>query len=227
MLRRRFFMMGPAPLVIAKLFPKREPEDKDDEPRPPGPEDKMSDAPEFRPRGSNEEVPDVVDILRRDNTDLLIANTTAETALFTFPVPAYMLDGDRGLRVTIKGARKNTTGGAVDTIFRIKYGATTLWQHNQSVGDDAATCPFLLEFEICAKNSDAIQEMDGRLSIFNVNSPTIGEGSAITGLAVDCVLHGESAEDATTALDLVFSVEMDVANANAWWLHRKSLVELL
>ena len=190
----------------------------------------MSDAPEFTPHGSLEAVPDVVDVLLRDNTDLLIDNTIAETALFTFPVPAYMLDGDRGLRVTIRGDRKNSSGSTVNTIFRIKLGATTLWQHNQSTGTDSATSPFLLEFEILAKNSDAIQEMDGRLSIAANTSglgPTTGLGSMSASLEADAIIFGESTEDGRTALDLVFSVDMDTASANAWWMHRKSLVEHL
>lgn len=187
----------------------------------------MSEAPEFLPHGSLEAVPDVVDVIRRDNTDVTIASTTAETALFTFPVPAYMLDGDRGLRAVIRGERVNVSGGSVTYTFRIKLGATTLWEHSEAFVSSSAQCPLCIDIELFAKNSDAIQEMCGRFTISQASSPAVGLGGISAGGSVDAVIWGESAEDATTALDLTITVEMSVAHAAAIVAHRKSTVEHL
>lgn len=168
--------------------------------------------------------------LLRDNTDVLIDNTIVETALFTYPVAAYTLDGDRGLRVSIDGAQKNDSASDVTVIYRWKLGATTLWQHTQIstsfvAGPDIA--PFQITAEILAKNSDAVQELFGRITLGQIASPTTGEGSLTAAVAADAVIYGTATEDGTTDLDLAFTVEMDVADADAWFLHRRSIVELL
>ena len=163
----------------------------------------------------------------RDNTDVVISNTTSETALFTYTIPAGTLDGDHGVRVTIRGERVNVSGGTVIYTIRIKLGSTTIWEDSEGFINSSAQAPLLIEIELYAKNSDAIQEMDGRVSISQSVSPSTGLGGITSGGAVDAIIHGESTEDGTTDLDLVVTVEMDTADPAAIVTHRKSLVELL
>lgn len=197
---RRFFVVGPAGLAVGKLFPaKGEPrekgEDKDDEPRPPV-------------RGNKDEpVPQPVEVYKRNNDDLLIANTTVESALFSYAVPASWLIGDHGVRATINITYKNQSGSStVNYTFRIKYGATTLLTVVLQPSSSATEWHAAVSAELMANNSDAAQELF--VDLFGRK-------------------YGTSAEDATTELDLVFTIEMASAHANSWVLHRRSIVELV
>jgi hypothetical protein len=212
---RRFFMAGPAGLFVGKLFPEKG--DKDDKGEPAGGprcrcerEHTLSDKPEFTPKGSNEG-PDVVQVLLRDNTDLLVDNTTVETALFTFPVPAYTLDGDRGLRIKVNFAVLNNTGVARIFTYKVYYGTTVLYTGTQSHPTNASEYVRSWEVDFLAKNSDAEQEIFG--------------GANLNGTFQE--LYGTSTEDATTDLDFVITVTMPTADANEWFMHRRSIVELL
>lgn len=163
----------------------------------------------------------------RSSTDVTVQNTTAETDLLAVTVNAFVLQGDRGLRVTIWGVRINSSGGTVAYRFRVYYGATVLWEHVASFFTTSASCPFQAQFELRAKDADDAQEMDGRISIHSGGSPDAGEGSIALGMDVDSIIHGESVEDANTELDFRFTVEMDVADAAALIQARRSLVELI
>lgn len=147
--------------------------------------------------------------LMRDNTDLVIADTTDETALFTYTIPGLTLNGDRGYRVTVNAEKSNFSGGDVTPTIRVKLGATTMITIVGAQSDGYAT-DIEFRLELLAKNSDAAQEA------FLVPS----------GL-VNTVHYGSAAEDATEALDLQITVEMDVADPDASWTHRRSMVESL
>lgn len=167
--------------------------------------------------------------LLRDNTDVTIANTVTETALFTYPIPAFTLDGDRGLRMTIRGRIKNHTGGTEGCKWRVKLGATTLWGINiNNLGTTASESePWQLRLEVVAKNSDAEQELYGEFGF----SADLGAGKLLNGeggvTTVSAALFGESTEDGTTDLDLVVTCELSVADADLSVMHRMSIVELL
>lgn len=163
----------------------------------------------------------------RDPVDVTISNTTAERAILTYPVPAAWMIGNHGLRAKIRGVRVNVSGGNVFYTFRIKYGATTLWADLESFVSTSAECPFEIDFELYAKESAAAQELDGRISIHGGGTPTVGQGAMGVAMNVDTIIHGESAEDATTPLDLVVTVEMDTAHPAAIVHHRKSSIDLL
>jgi len=164
----------------------------------------------------------------RDATDVSIDTTAAETTLFSFSIGAGKLDGDQGIRCVIFGAWKNDSGGSVDTIIRVKLGATTMWQDTFTAADATAEAPFFFAFDVKGKNSDAIQEMDGVVCIGSrASAPTTGTGAIAAGLDADVVVHGEAAEDATDVLDFSVTIDMDTSHADAWWKHRKSHVEVI
>lgn len=163
----------------------------------------------------------------RDATDVSINTTAAETTLFTHSIAAGLLDGDVGVRVSIFGAWKNDSGGAVVTTIRVKLGATTLWEDTFSAADATPEAPFFIGLDVRGKNSDAAQEMDGMICIGSRTLPATGTGDLAGGLDADTVIHGAAAEDATFDLDLSVTIDMDTSHADAWWLHRKSHVEVV
>jgi hypothetical protein len=163
----------------------------------------------------------------RDATDVSIDTTAAETTLFSFSIGAGKLDGDQGIRCTIFGAWKNDSGGSVVTTIRVKLGSTTVWQDNFTAADATPEAPFFIGLDVRGKNSDAIQDIDGVICIGNRTLPAVGTGDLSGGLDADAVIHGEAAEDATDVLDFSVTIDMDTSHADAWWLHRKSHVEVI
>lgn len=147
--------------------------------------------------------------LLRDNTDVTVADTTSETALFTYTIPAYTLDGDRGLRVKINAHRENNSGGDVGYNLLVTLGSTVLWElapGGFSTMVNASENEFVIEFDLVAKNSDSLQEL------------------FLTFIAS---VYSTASEDGTTDLDLTVTVEMDTADPAAVFTHRRSIVELL
>lgn len=145
--------------------------------------------------------------LLRDNTDVVIVNTTTETALFTYPIAAYTLDGDRGLRVRVDVSELNDTASTQYRRWRLYLGTTMMYDSGGFPAGGHANSATPRErtwtFEVMAKNSDAIQE--------------------VFGLGV----YASATEDGTTDLDLVLTVEMDAADPDFTTTHRRSIVELL
>lgn len=164
-------------------------------------------------------------VVYRSATDIVVANSAAEADAFRYTVPGGVVTGNAGVRVTLWGDRFNNSGGDVNTIVRFYIGATEVWQHNQTHGTGATHAPWWCQFEIYAKDSDAVQEMLGRLSVHNVGAPTTGQGSMQTGLSADAVIYGSAAEDMTVDQDVAVTVDMDTASANATWTTRRITVE--
>lgn len=164
--------------------------------------------------------------LLRDNTDVTVADTTSETALFTYTIPAYTLDGDRGLRVTLDAAKRNYSGSTVAWTLRFYLGTTVVWQDGDTGESSADTVkPLKFIFDVMAKNSDSAQEVFGTVWVGHGSLPDVGEGGIAGGAHFN--FYGESAEDGTTDLDFKVTIEMTVADAETWWMHRRSIVELL
>jgi len=166
--------------------------------------------------------------LLRDNTDVTVVNTVTKTALFTYPVPAYTLDGDRGLRVSADVGLLNTSAvSAPDAIFTLSLGTTDMieWEFpGISIG-----VPFVgrLVFEVMAKNSDAIQEVFATALIGqDVAGTTAGEGGSVASNGSGA-FYGEATEDGTTDLDLKLAVTLSDADPDLAVTLRRVLVELL
>lgn len=198
---RRFFVVGPGGLAIGKVFPARgEPRedkgaDKDDEPKPPKRQDK------------DEPVPQPVEVYQRNNDDLVISNTTAETTAFSYAVPAGWLIGDHGVRVRVNNSELNNTAATHYRRWRIYLGATMLYDSGgfPAGGHSNSATPRerVWDFEVMAKNSDSIQEVFGLTT------------------------YATAAEDGNTELLLAMTVEMDTADPNFTTTHRRSIVELI
>lgn len=151
-------------------------------------------------------------VVARGNSDLQVINTTTETEILEYTVPANFLSGDHGFRVTLDFFTLNNSGGSLNYQLRIKLGATTMWDSGTLGATDPGAATennYRLQFEVMAKNSDAIQELFGR----DPNSSS--------------AIYGEATEDGTT--DLVLAVTVDLATADAAFecTRRRFIVEYL
>lgn len=163
----------------------------------------------------------------RENTDLEVSNTTTETEILNYTIPANYMAGDRGLRVTMYGRVTNNSGATRTLSIRTKLGATEMWESEaMTLSTDADHRPFMWSFEVSAKDSDAAQELYGFWAMSAQVAPPTGEG-AVNAFGVASPVYGSSTEDATTDLALVVTAQFDGAHADCKLLRRKYLIELI
>ena len=139
--------------------------------------------------------------LDKVTADTTVSNTAAETALYTFTVPANTLSTNNRLRLVIHGEDKQA-GGCTDCdeysyVFRLKYGGTTLFASSTIVPRFNTFVPSKSEFLLSADG--AANSQLGLLANIGWNYLTA---------------QGTAAVDSTLAQTLQVTVDWDVADVN-------------
>ncbi len=146
-------------------------------------------------------------------TDVTVANTTTETALMSFSLPANTLGTANGVKIEIPITDWDvvSTAGPNSCDIRLKYGATTI--ATCSVGENSGTFTNFtgkIEAFLFANADTAVQEGSVSVGLFSQQDAGTSSGSyAIGDNAV-----GTGAEDSTGALTLSVTVEWDSASTN-------------
>ena len=139
-----------------------------------------------------------------DSSNTVITNTTTETTVFTFSVPANMLATENRVRLKLLGIYTNTTVGDDNMTLRLKYGATTLLSVQIRLNSGEATARGVHVLAMLSADG-ATNSQHGHINIMVGETGTNGAGNTESG---------SSAEDSTTALNFVVTMELSVADAN-------------
>jgi len=116
-------------------------------------------------------------IATRFVTEQDVANTTTETDILAYTVPASTLGTDKALRVQIMADYLNNSGSDRTVTIKIKFGATTMY--NGTTGNLIASATrraSTIEFILFAKNSVTSQGMTGHIRFSNSSGSTTGIG---------------------------------------------------
>jgi hypothetical protein len=145
-----------------------------------------------------------------------VSNSTDETTLATFTLPADTLDAN-GRRATmrIRGDIFNN-GSARTATYRVYAGGSVIWRDDISHGNVSIRRPMHLDIELIRLSSTA-QVMHGVISFGSANSsaPDGGEGTMSgAGNLAFSVLNDSLSLDETGTIVLSASVEHAVATAN-------------
>lgn len=143
---------------------------------------------------------DVTRLLFTTSTDIVIDNTSTETDILSFSIPADALGTDNMLKYKIYYSSAARNGGGNDVV-KLKYGATTLVTNTNFLHPTGSNGGYIEGYLFNTGTSGA---QVGRLfaeDINNSNSPIIQTGS------------GTATEDSTGALD--FKITFQFTNANA------------
>lgn len=160
--------------------------------------------------------------LYRSGATTSISNSTTETTLFTYSIPADTLGTNHAIRLNSPIQAINTTGGAVNLTLRVKFGATTLITAVVSILNAAGGYRIDIKGLIFAKGATNAQV--SRI-LFGVHSATT-DGTA--GVSQDTSATYESvAEDSTVSKDLVITAQWASASVNATAYCNNSIVEIL
>ena len=144
--------------------------------------------------------------LDRDVTETEVVNTTTETTVYSYSVPANTLGTNKLLRLTLIGDYLNNSGTDKTLTLKITYGATSLL--NQAftfIATSASRRAIPLESWLSANNATNSQRSLTRLWIFgggSAGSPPSLQAISHRGLAV----HNAVAEDSTAAKTLAVTV---------------------
>ena len=144
-----------------------------------------------------------------------IANTTTETTLYTYSVPAGALGTSKGFAVNLIGDWLNDTGANQTLRLRIKYGATTL--HDESTGTmPTATVrrPWNLNIQFGNTGTTSSQFATVSWLLGNATAGTAGFGDASVAMHLNHLGSGTSAEDSTLVKALTVTMELSAASTS-------------
>lgn len=159
---------------------------------------------------------DVTALHAREASTLDVANTTAETTIFSYAVPANELGTARKLRCEAGGDYLNNNAVSSTLRLRIKYGGTTIFDDTVAVSAFGATRrPWYLVFSLCANGSAGAQSLFGFLLLGTAGGATAGIGDIDTD-EVETMgpFFGTAAIDSTQAQTLAVTVTWSAAAAS-------------
>ena len=161
----------------------------------------------------------------RDVSITNVSNTTTETTVYSFSVPANTLETNRALRLTMAADYLNNSAGSDTFTIRVKYGATTIFQSAQSLTQDANRRGLTLDVMLSAANGTGQQVARGVFVIGPVNT-FAGNTQGNVG-SIDEAIHASIAEDSTGALTLEVTFEHATAAATIDAREHITMLELL
>lgn len=144
-------------------------------------------------------------VINRNTTTVTVANTTTETSIYSFSVPANLMGTNRALHVKLFGTFLNNTILTSDVLtLTVKLGGTTIATKNSSTIATSATTGDVY-VEVIIANIGTANNQRGVLSM------TIDEGGLVS---VNSVGTGTGAVDTTNAQTLDITVTHSAAGVN-------------
>ena len=157
-------------------------------------------------------------------------NTTSETTLYSFSVPANALGATGALRCKIYGQFRPNTAAATFTI-RVKFGATTMWADvTASRAIDTDIAAFEIEF-VLANTATNAQRLGGYCHLGQTIAATNGFGDmsladgAAGNLSNSTPFYGTAAIDTTAAATLDVTAQLSAAGASNQCLKQMAILE--
>ena len=152
-------------------------------------------------------------VLNRLVTEQDVVNTVTETDILNYSVAGGTLGTDKAIRVTIHADHLNNSGGTSGMTFKVKYGATTMYQDTTgSFSANASRRSVNIQFTLFAKNSATSQGVAGSMNFGIVGGATTGVGDlGTTDLQTTQFVGANAAENSAVAKTL----SLTVTHANA------------
>lgn len=159
-----------------------------------------------------------------------VSNTTTETAILSYSVPASLLSTSRGLQATIGGTYLNNDGAARNLTIRVKFGTTTMWAATVSLSNSATERGWRAQVEMFNAGATNDQRMSGFVSIGPAAGPTTGTGGWVNTSSAPHLfgtIAGSAAEDTTAAKTFSITVKHGTASNNLSITRTVGVLELL
>ena len=154
------------------------------------------------------DAPTVVD---RTNTAKTVANTTDETSLYGFTMPANNMSTNKSVAIRMGGTYGNSSGATKTINFRIVFGGTEMYQDVTPAFANGLTCAWHVDLMLCNQTATA-QVLYGNVGFSTTTTAITGVGSDITATFFT-ILHGTAAENTANALRFDFYITHSGAHA--------------
>jgi hypothetical protein len=171
-------------------------------------------------------------VLDRSSTSQSVASSITETSIYSFSVPANILDTDKCVRLTILGDYLNNSASTSTLTLKLNFGGTTQWTDvSAAQTSDADLRAFHFEAMVCNQNATNVQAIGGNAGLSNIATTTTGAGdlstviTAATGFQTP--ISGIGAIDTTAARTIDFLITHSVNNANTRLRKQYALLEVL
>lgn len=162
-------------------------------------------------RTTAQDAPQVID---RVGTETDVVNTAAETSLYSRSVTGGVMSTNRALRLTVVGDYFNNSGAGRTIQFKVKLGATTLYDDTSaSIAASATRRAFRMEVNLGNRDSASSQAMAGHIAI-SVDGATTGLGDLATVDLVSTTIYGTAVEDTSSAKTFAVTVTHSTADPN-------------
>lgn len=158
-------------------------------------------------------------------TSTLASNTTNETTMLTATIPRGQPKPGDVYRLHVQGTQYNNTGGNVSYTHRLKFGSSTPFEGSHSIGSNAQVRNWYFEVWVLISTT-AFSYWSG---IWMATASGVAATIAPFGSSESLVARNGAAEDTSAQdCDVVYTIQMDTASANAqfttiaWYLERVS-----
>jgi hypothetical protein len=161
---------------------------------------------------------DAVRIFKKAPGTQTVVSSAVETDVIAEEIPAGSMGADGGIRVTLIGDYKNSTGGAHTFTVRFKLGGTTVVTASVGgIASDAAR--YSASYEALIANQGATDSQ-----MVTVNYPSFSGAAQTSWLQR---VPGTAAVDTTAQQTLTVSVQHDAADANLDFRRAYYMIEFL
>lgn len=154
--------------------------------------------------------------LDADVTEAEVVNTTTETTVYTFTVPANRLGTTRALRLSLIADTLANDGGTPSITVRVKFGGTVIGVYTEALSSTANRFAWRIEALIAMANATNAQRslvtyLRGSGAVASAGNPP----ASYTSIPAHAVqVNNGLAIDTTAAVELIVTVEWSAANAN-------------
>lgn len=146
-----------------------------------------------------------------------IVNTTTETALYSFSVPANTLTTS-SIRLRLVGDQLNNAGAGSDVVtLRIKYGATSMFSDTATYVNNATRTSWAFDVTLGNASGSTDQFVMATFLLSQRGGAAVGNGDWNNNGLNFIVLSGTAAENSATTLTFQITIEHSIANANTSW----------
>jgi hypothetical protein len=141
-----------------------------------------------------------------------VVDTTTETTVYTFTVPANALSTNRALRITYAADYLNNSGGNSNLDMKMKFGGTQ-WAGQSYLALTTSTGRRIIQPSMAMLSAANADDAQVGVSTVTFSNPGGTSGGSVGRFQERHAIHTTLAKDTTTALDLVITVKHSVADA--------------
>jgi hypothetical protein len=170
---------------------------------------------------------DLVAVHDREPSLITITDSTTETTICTYSVPANELGSTRAMRLVLYGTVLNTTGTPQSFTLRIKFGGTTIYQDLVNVNaNTTVTGPIFMVINLGGNNATNAQSLSGRLHTgFGTNTTTGFGDMDIDEIEGSTPFFNTAAIDQTSAQTLEATMQLSNGGGTEEFVRRYCMLE--